>query len=63
MTEQALAGMKVLEFGNLVSAPYCGKLLADLGAEVIKVEMPGLGVTGSGPAQLPISKSVGCKRL
>jgi crotonobetainyl-CoA:carnitine CoA-transferase CaiB-like acyl-CoA transferase len=43
MPEQALAGLKVIEFGNLVSAPYCGKLLADLGAEVIKVERPGLG--------------------
>lgn len=33
-----LAGVRVIEFGNLVAAPYCGMLLADLGAEVIKVE-------------------------
>ncbi|MGH8926033.1 MAG: CaiB/BaiF CoA transferase family protein [Acidimicrobiia bacterium] len=33
-----LLGVRVVEFGNLVAAPYCGMLLADLGAEVIKVE-------------------------
>ena len=33
-----LDGVRVVEFGNLVAAPYCGMLLADLGAEVIKVE-------------------------
>ncbi len=33
-----LAGIKIVEFGNLVAAPYCGMLLADLGAEVVKVE-------------------------
>ena len=33
-----LDGVRVIEFGNLVAAPYCGMLLADLGAEVIKVE-------------------------
>jgi len=33
-----LQGLRVVEFGNLVAAPYCGMLLADLGAEVIKVE-------------------------
>jgi formyl-CoA transferase len=33
-----LAGVRVIEFGNLVAAPYCGMVLADLGAEVIKVE-------------------------
>ncbi|MBW1886989.1 MAG: CoA transferase [Deltaproteobacteria bacterium] len=43
MTERALSDLIVLEFGNLVSAPYCGKLMADLGAEVIKIEEPGVG--------------------
>jgi len=41
MAEQLLTGLKVVECGNLVSASYLGKLLADLGAEVIKVEEPG----------------------
>ena len=36
----ALAGIKVVEFGQLVSAPYCAKLFSDFGAEVIKVESP-----------------------
>lgn len=43
MTNQALAGIKVIEYGELVCAPYCAKLLADLGAEVIKIEEPGTG--------------------
>ncbi len=41
--EQALSGVKVLEYCNLVSGPYCSKLIADLGAEVIKIEEPGNG--------------------
>ena len=43
MAEQALAGLKVVEYGGFISAPYCTKLMADLGAEVIKVEEPGAG--------------------
>jgi crotonobetainyl-CoA:carnitine CoA-transferase CaiB-like acyl-CoA transferase len=39
----ALQGIRVVEWGNLVSGPYCGKLLAELGAEVIKVEPPAYG--------------------
>src|SRR5262245_27365043 len=35
-----LAGVKVLELGNMVSAAYATKLMADLGADVIKVEEP-----------------------
>ena len=43
MSEQALSGLKIVEYGSFVSAPYCTKLMADLGAEVIKVEEPGSG--------------------
>ena len=38
-----LKDVSVIEYGNLISAPFCGKLLADLGADVIKVEKPGQG--------------------
>jgi crotonobetainyl-CoA:carnitine CoA-transferase CaiB-like acyl-CoA transferase len=37
---QGLEGVRVLELGNMVSAAYAAKLMADLGAEVIKVEEP-----------------------
>ena len=43
MTYGLLEGLKVLELGQFISAPYCGKLLADMGAEVIKIEPPGSG--------------------
>jgi CoA:oxalate CoA-transferase len=43
MAGQALSGIKVLEFSEFISGPYCGKLLANMGAEVIKLERPGSG--------------------
>ncbi len=39
----ALEGIRVIEAGQLLAGPFAGHLLADLGAEVIKVEPPGKG--------------------
>jgi len=41
-----LHGIRVIELGQFLSAPYGGMILSDLGAEVIKVEMPGRGDDG-----------------
>ena len=39
----ALAGVRVVELGQLIAGPFCGQLLGDMGADVIKVEPPGAG--------------------
>ena len=38
-----LAGVKVVEMGQLIAGPFCGQLLGDMGADVIKLEPPGQG--------------------
>ena len=38
-----LEGVRVVEMGSLLAGPFCGQLLGDLGAEVIKLEPPGKG--------------------
>lgn len=38
-----LTDLRVLEMGQLLAGPFCGQLLADFGAEVIKFEQPGIG--------------------
>lgn len=40
MSAAPLTGYRILEIGHMLSGPYCGMLLADMGAEVIKIEMP-----------------------
>jgi len=43
-----LAGIRVVEMGQLIAGPFCGQLLGDMGAEVIKIEPPGVQGKGGG---------------
>ena len=49
--DKPLAGLKVIELARILAGPWAGQLLADLGAEVVKVERPGTGddTRGWGP--------------
>ena len=38
-----LAGLRLIEMGTLLAGPFCGQLMGDFGAEVLKIEPPGQG--------------------
>jgi formyl-CoA transferase len=42
-TDGALSDLRVIELGTLLAGPFCGQILGDMGAEVIKIEPPGQG--------------------
>ena len=43
MLDGALAGLKIVELSERVAGPFCTKVMADMGAEVVKIEQPGIG--------------------
>ena len=40
-----LAGLKVVEMGTLIAGPFCGQILGDFGADVVKIEDPKTGAS------------------
>ena len=49
----ALTGLTVLEYADFIAGPYCGRLLADLGATVVKIELPQSGDPARGYGPFP----------
>lgn len=65
MRAPALSGIRVLELGNFMAGPYAGTLLADMGADVIKIESPDGGdhSRSLGPFPSPGADGAGFLRL
>src|SRR3981081_46753 len=57
MSHAALAGIRVIEIGNFMAAPFCTMQLADLGADVVKIENPDGGEPNGAKPPRPTAAS------
>ena len=59
-----LAGLRVVDIATYIAAPYCATLMAEFGAEVIKVEQPTVGdpCRRLGPSPSAATRFSGCRR-
>jgi crotonobetainyl-CoA:carnitine CoA-transferase CaiB-like acyl-CoA transferase len=57
MSKQSLSGCSVLDLSHYIAGPYCTKVLADYGADVVKVERPGMGDATRRMGPFPHDKS------
>ena len=51
MAKGPLSGLKVLEFAGIGPGPFCGMLLSDLGADVVRIDRKGSGRSSPGGAR------------
>jgi alpha-methylacyl-CoA racemase len=49
MQDKPLSGIRILEFAGIGPGPFCGMLLSDLGADVVRIDRPGVTPQGVGP--------------
>ncbi len=49
MGERPLTGLRILEFAGIGPGPFCGMVLSDLGADVVRIDRPGVAPMGVGP--------------
>lgn len=63
MARKILAGVRVVDITQIVAGPYCTRVLADLGAAVVKIDRPGDGESGMRRSAGPTAQNVGKRSI
>ena len=55
MRQGPLTGLKIVEFAGIGPGPFCGMLLSDLGADMVRIDRKGGGGRGGSPTDINVS--------